>query len=106
MICVSLPQNHDWYFDILGISEGDDEWISGKKCKGWTLATVFRGDLGKNVDTAKNDCATACDIRDDCKFASLYWITSKQSCYLHGKIEKGYCKKFEDHSSYRLYIKQ
>ena len=70
------------------------------------MATVFQGDLGKNVDTAKNDCSAACDMRDDCKFASLYWKPSFQACYLHGKVEKGYCKEFEDLSSYRLYIKQ
>ena len=98
------------------ISEGDD-WILGLKCKGFEstgvstfgpkLVTVFEGNLVQGFDTAKKDCAAACNMRDDCNYASLFWrttgSTALQSCNLHSNE---YCKEFEDHYFMRLYVKQ
>ena len=47
--------------------------------------TVFDGNLGYNLSFAKNTCRLACDDRDDCRFAELYYAgTENQSCILHG----------------------
>ena len=102
----TLPKKEDWYIDILWISEDDDAWISGNKCKGRVLAQVFAGNLGKSLDTAKNECATACNMREDCHFASLTWQTKWQHCDLHGKLQEGYCKEFNDHWMWHLYVKK
>ena len=70
----------------------------GKHCSGQTLATVFVNDLGKDLNTAKEECVEACDIRDDCKFANLY---KGESCYLQAT-----CSEMDDFFEYRVYIKQ
>ena len=78
----------------------DEEWVLGKMC-GHFLATVFDGNLGKSVDTAKEECATACDVQDKCRFASLRWKPNKQTCILNKD-----CKKAWQDANYRLYVKQ
>ena len=86
---------------------GDDEWKIGKTCHRGHLATAFQidvenGDSGKDLDTAKADCAAACDARDDCKFAPLYWTQNKQTCYLSNEN----CGDFDDHWAYQTYVKE
>ena len=87
----------------------DGEWIIGKKCPRGHLETFFRGDLGKDLETAKTECSAACNARDDCKFADLYYpasgttIANWQTCYLRSDA----CGNYQDneHWAYRLYIK-
>ena len=67
------------------------------------MKTLFKGDLGYDVDTAKAKCAEGCNANDDCKFADLYWFSRRQTCYLYSEV----CESFEltDHRDYRHYIK-
>ena len=81
--------------------ETGGKWIIGKKCPLGYLQTFFQGNLGYDVDTAKAECAAGCNTRDDCKFADLYWVNNRQSCYL--RSDK--CGSFYPHPAYRVYIK-
>ena len=85
------------------ISETDGEWITGHLCTGDFFDTYFRGRLGKDLDTAKADCIEGCHANGDCRFASLFWATSWQTCYLNGDG----CGNYQDneHRSYQLYIR-
>ena len=82
--------------------ETGGKWIIGKKCPLGYLETFFRGNLGYDVDTAKAECAAGCNARDDCKFADLYWVNNRQTCYLRSNkcVYPNY-----PHPAYRAYIK-
>ena len=100
MLVSKIFQNYFYFFECLA---SDNEWINGITCHRGQLKKVSLGDLGKRVDTAKAKCAEACDLEDKCRYANLYWTKNKQTCYLNNE-ECG--KKFENHSSYRVYEKQ
>ena len=85
------------------ISEADGEWLTGHLCPYDFISTFFRGALGKDLETAKTDCKAGCLANADCKFASLFWGTNWQTCYLNGDG----CGNYQDnlHHSYNLYIR-
>ena len=97
---------------IIIFSEVDGEWIVGHHCpRGW-IETFFRGALGKDLETAKSECAAACNARDDCRFADLFgWgssaeptdVSNWQTCYLRSDQ----CGDYQDteHWAYRVFIK-
>ena len=87
-----------------GEDEGNEgEWLVGKKCPNGWIDTLFQGDLGYDVETAKTKCAAGCNARDDCRFADLFWVSSKQTCYLRSDKCGDY--QNNEHWAYRVYIK-
>ena len=78
-------------------------WIEGHKCPFDGIQTVFGGYLGYTLSVAKRICRSACDARDDCYFADLYYQETYQTCYLRGRR----CGDWQNntHNAYHLYIK-
>ena len=66
-----------------------------------TLNTHFQGNFGYKLEEAKQICAAGCNAIDDCFFGSLYYIKSKQTCYLDGN----HCGNWSVHGSYHVYQK-
>ena len=88
---------HSNYYNFIG------SWIQGHKCPHNNIGTHFQGQNGYNLDLAKSTCQAACDARDDCFFADLYYETHSQTCYLRGSG----CGDWQStmHGAYQLYIK-
>ena len=88
-------------FKFLDSSSGS--WIQGHKCPRGNIGTEFQGNLGYNLEEAKQKCASACDARADCFFADLYYTSNKQTCYLRGSN----CGSWQTskHPAYHLYKK-
>ena len=77
--------------------DGDGYWIEGKLCFQGLLETAFDGDLGYTLLEAKTKCESACNDRDDCLYASLYFVEyeNKQVCYLDGEKCTNWKAKFK-----------
>ena len=78
-------------------------WVSGYRCPGGFFHIHFTGNIGYNLERAKEVCAHACDARNDCHFASLRWTNERQDCYLTG-ANCGDWRSDADHL-YHLYRK-
>ena len=113
-----ISQLKSWYsrFASLGDNSG---WIDGKICS-YTVEpedaifSTFSGDTLKDLETAKNDCAEACNNKPECKYANL-WSTDRtmgnaneiQYCYLSTNEECDGGKKIVPTSRpFHLYTKQ
>ena len=62
------------------------------------------GNNGYNISFAKSTCHLACNAKDDCRFADLYYAgTENQSCFLHGND----CNEWRSnpHSLTAVYVK-
>ena len=111
-----ISQLKSWYsrFASLGDNSG---WIDGKICS-YTVEpedaifSTFSGDTLKDLETAKNDCAEACNNKPECKYANL-WSTDRtmgnaneiQYCYLSTNEECDGGKKIIDYWPCHLYTK-
>ena len=67
------------------------------------IDTAFEGNSKRTLETAKNECSTACSANANCNFASLYWVEwdELQACYLFDTY-----KKPQENWAYRLYANQ
>ena len=52
---------------------GGSGWANGYKCPTGSGDTVFHGDLGYDLEEAKEICAKACEDDYHCKFGQLYF---------------------------------
>ena len=89
---------------------GTSPWKLGFKCHhseldaGTGISTIFEGNNGYNLNIAKSTCSEACEAREDCRFADLYYSgTENQSCSLHGS----YCSDWRSsqHPLTAVYVK-
>ena len=85
---------------------GTSPWKLGFECHHSELdaGTVFEGNNGYNLSIAKSTCSEACEAREDCRFADLYYAgTENQSCSLHGS----YCSDWRSsqHPLTAVYVK-
>ena len=85
------------------VGRSGDSWIEGFKCPSGSLGTYISEDLNEdyNLEEAKEECASGCNDRPDCFFASLYYTSGSHDCYLAGS----YCGSWYSQSSYHLYQK-
>jgi len=116
--CSPIEKNVDDLKSLEDQSRGDNSgWIDGKICS-YTVEpedaifSTFSGDTLKDLETAKNDCAEACNNKPECKYANL-WSTDRtmgnaneiQYCYLSTNEECDGGKKIVDYWPCHLYTK-
>ena len=103
--CPQQVGNHHWKYhygndslkscskDVTIQCTGTSKWKLGFKCDhseldpGTSKGNVFEENNGYNFSFAKTTCHLACDAREDCKYAEMYYAgTENQSCFLHGNL--------------------
>ena len=115
IIVISQCKSQYCSFASLGDNSG---WIDGKQCS-YTLEpedsifSTYSGDSPKDLETAKKDCAEACDNKSECKYANLYWtdkpnedLVIVQYCFLSTNEQCDGGKKIVDCLPCNIYTKQ
>ena len=100
----------DHYFRIL---LGDSSpWIDGKYCYSESISEdaedqfiLFKEwDQAANLETAKKECAKACDANEDCKYAEIFWLAGEaQMCTF---LTKDLCVEMKNDDNSYTYKKQ
>lgn len=87
-----------------GQAQASSIWMENYKCPMGFLKTEFSGKTGYSVEQAKAKCAKACDSQVKCKYADLYYGSSRQICYL----KRASCGNWRASRppNYHLYFKQ
>ena len=115
IIVISQCKSYYCRFASLGDNAG---WIDGKLCS-YTIEpedsifSTYSGDAIRDLETAKKDCAAACENKPECKYADLYWkdktnedLDVVQYCFPSTNEQCDGGKKIVDCRPCHLYTKQ